>query len=334
ANFRSLRRVHNHFHCHLCHTDYEATLDDYIAVTFTVQPSVRRIRFHDPESLPLAEYVFTYRGTLDGVTDDGTPFMEMIRSGVRGLARVPPGRSERLAFDAAPGMLLGTVIDSDASFAVTVVGEQSAEAQAMRFAIRANALEPNGGSMTPGPVVIEALNETDDTAIFGVLQVPAGAKPHGAPAFRPFLSGKRLLMTVLPRQFPLRGHPRRRRHRGSRRDAFVHRPQRLDGALRPHRRPQRLYAGAAPFRAAPGCDDQTQRRGQQDDRRRRDGGLSDPGRRGGCGARHAGGGGGAQPRPPAPRLHPQDRHSSRCGDRGYAKRPPRLLWSDRKHRLA
>ncbi|HXE23340.1 MAG TPA: DUF5939 domain-containing protein [Roseiarcus sp.] len=195
ANFRSLRRVHNHFHCHLCHTDYEATLDDYIAVTFTVQPSVRRIRFHDPESLPLDEYVFTYRGTLDGVTEDGTPFMEMIRSGVRGLARVPPGRSERLAFDAAPGMLLGTVIDSDASFAVTVVGEQSAEAQAMRFAIRANALEPNGGSMTPGPVVIEALNETDDTAIFGVLQVPAGAKPHGAPAFRPFLSGKRLLMT-------------------------------------------------------------------------------------------------------------------------------------------
>ena len=36
ANFRSLRAVHNHFHCHLCHADYEATLDDYIAVTFTV----------------------------------------------------------------------------------------------------------------------------------------------------------------------------------------------------------------------------------------------------------------------------------------------------------
>jgi hypothetical protein len=43
-SFRSLTHLHSHFHCPLCQTDYEAVLDDYIAVTFTVSPAVRRIR--------------------------------------------------------------------------------------------------------------------------------------------------------------------------------------------------------------------------------------------------------------------------------------------------
>src|SRR6185437_12165174 len=31
-SFRSLRHLHSHYHCHLCQTDYEAALDDYITV--------------------------------------------------------------------------------------------------------------------------------------------------------------------------------------------------------------------------------------------------------------------------------------------------------------
>ena len=37
-SFRSLTDLHSHYHCHLCQSDYEAALDDYIAVTFTVSP--------------------------------------------------------------------------------------------------------------------------------------------------------------------------------------------------------------------------------------------------------------------------------------------------------
>src|SRR6516164_6101449 len=29
-SFRSLRKLHTHFHCHLCRSDYDAALDDYI----------------------------------------------------------------------------------------------------------------------------------------------------------------------------------------------------------------------------------------------------------------------------------------------------------------
>jgi hypothetical protein len=43
-SFRSLRKLHTHFHCNLCQSDYDAALDDYITVTFTVSPAVRGIR--------------------------------------------------------------------------------------------------------------------------------------------------------------------------------------------------------------------------------------------------------------------------------------------------
>jgi hypothetical protein len=57
-SFRSLRKLHTHFHCNLCRSDYEAALDDYIAVTFTVSPAVRGIRFHDPDALSAWDYAF------------------------------------------------------------------------------------------------------------------------------------------------------------------------------------------------------------------------------------------------------------------------------------
>src|SRR6201984_1144384 len=49
-SFRSLRKLHTHFHCPLFQSDYDAALDDYITVTFTRLPcaasaSINRMRF-------------------------------------------------------------------------------------------------------------------------------------------------------------------------------------------------------------------------------------------------------------------------------------------------
>ena len=61
---------------------------------------MRRIRYHDPESLPLEDYFFTYRATLDGLTEGGAPLMELMKSGVRGLARLAPNEASRFQFEA------------------------------------------------------------------------------------------------------------------------------------------------------------------------------------------------------------------------------------------
>src|SRR5208282_1300769 len=113
----------------ICHGDYETTLDDYIAVTFTVLPAVRRIRYHDPEALSLEDYFFTYRWALEGVTEEGAPMMELMKSDMRGLARLAPNETSRLELQLEPGMLFGTVLDSDAFFDIMVDGERHAEAQ-------------------------------------------------------------------------------------------------------------------------------------------------------------------------------------------------------------
>ena len=49
--------IDTHYYCSLCAADYEPTLDQLVEVTFTVNPAVRRIAAHDPDSLPFAEYM-------------------------------------------------------------------------------------------------------------------------------------------------------------------------------------------------------------------------------------------------------------------------------------
>ncbi len=83
-SFRALKNLQSHCRCTNCHVDLVAALDDMIAVTFTVNPAIRRIAYHDPETLPVEDYVFRYRSAEEGLVPDGTPFVrikEMINQG-------------------------------------------------------------------------------------------------------------------------------------------------------------------------------------------------------------------------------------------------------------
>lgn len=54
AALKTLNR--SQYLCSLCVENYEPTLNELVEVTFTVNPRIRRIAAHDPDSLPLAEY--------------------------------------------------------------------------------------------------------------------------------------------------------------------------------------------------------------------------------------------------------------------------------------
>src|SRR6516164_6348303 len=122
-SFRSLRKLHTHFHCHLCQSDYDAALDDYIAVTFTVSPAVRSIRFHQPDALSAWDFVFHYKLTPGGILPDGVPWSEAAKALVRVLTRIEPGAAASLEVDAAEGALFGQDFQSDAHFFFPVAGE-------------------------------------------------------------------------------------------------------------------------------------------------------------------------------------------------------------------
>jgi class 3 adenylate cyclase len=201
-SFRSLNTLHNHFHCTMCHADYEAALDDCIMVTFSVSPAVRRIRFHDPDSLSAWDYAVIYRGTPVGVTPEGLPWFEVIKASLRGVARLKPGETVELVVNARPGALIGFDMMSDASFGFVVSGETAAAPQRVPIVIDGGAWNPIEGTLATGSAVFALANQSNRPSVFGILEAPPELAQRGVSLkFAPHLSGSRLLATQTFRDF-------------------------------------------------------------------------------------------------------------------------------------
>ncbi|WP_407176623.1 DUF5939 domain-containing protein [Bradyrhizobium sp. STM 3562] len=199
-SFRSLRKLHTHFHCHLCQSDYDAALDDYITVTFTVSPAVRSIRFHKPEALSAWDYVFNYKMTPGGVMPDGVPWSEAAKGLVKALTRIEPGSAANLEVDAAEGALLGQDFDSDAQF-LFPVARGAAVPPHEPVILDCGKCVAATADIAPGKVVFEVRNAGELPAVFGILQLPTATFQRPKLHFAPSLSGKRLLMTQTFRDF-------------------------------------------------------------------------------------------------------------------------------------
>jgi class 3 adenylate cyclase len=192
--FRSLRSVCNRYHCAMCHGDYEAVLDEYVAVTFTVSPAVRGIIFHKPDELSVADYCFGYKLTTVGLLPDGSPMSTLQRSATRLLSFLPPGRTTRLEVELDEGLMIGFNVDTDAGIVFKVTGPRATSTQIVDIAYLDNACEPRAGILAPGPVAFEVSNRTERRGFLGLACVPGDFKLTTL-SFAPFLSGKRLLTT-------------------------------------------------------------------------------------------------------------------------------------------
>jgi class 3 adenylate cyclase len=178
-----------------------AALDEYITVTFTVSPGVRRIRYHQPDALPVEDYAFNYKATSEGMTPDGVPWIDVIKSVMRALEWLEPHGSIELTVDATEGLLLGFDMTSDANFGFAVSGDTAAAGQRVPISFGINVCAPAAGQVAAGKVTFEMRNTTDRRAVFGILQFGPNVPPRGMLNFAPFLSGKRLLMTQTFRDF-------------------------------------------------------------------------------------------------------------------------------------
>src|SRR5213593_3904436 len=89
----------------VCSADRDADLSDFIEVTFSLAPEVRRSRYHDPWSLPPEEHFFDYRFTQSGVAEDGSPLRDYLRRRAVVCAYVEPGATETFSVTAEPDFL-------------------------------------------------------------------------------------------------------------------------------------------------------------------------------------------------------------------------------------
>jgi class 3 adenylate cyclase len=102
----TLTEIKDHGFCRLCETETHVALDDWIHVSFTVRPEVRRLRFHDPAALTAIErnvHCETGRGVVlaDGTrlyrhTEQNCALYEEVPAGEARTVRVPAGEAAAL----------------------------------------------------------------------------------------------------------------------------------------------------------------------------------------------------------------------------------------------
>jgi class 3 adenylate cyclase len=191
-SFAQLRAVTRRFRCPLCHNAYEAAMDDYIAIYFTLSPAVGTIRYHRPETLDVFEHVFVYKTVREGRAADGRPFVEATQPAMRGLTYLEPGSTVTFAFDAGPGAISGLSTETDAGFLLRVEGETVREPQRLRLAWHGTGYQPDQAVLVPGPVVLEVENLTPERGVLAIVQAPPDHEDSFL-RFDPYLTGKHLL---------------------------------------------------------------------------------------------------------------------------------------------
>jgi class 3 adenylate cyclase len=190
----SLKGVGSHYQCPVCRGEYEAKLDEYIAVTFTVSPAVRGIAFHRPAELPAADYCFSCRMTAEGALPDGPPFVQFLQSATQGVSYLPAGAVTRFACEAEKGRYFGWDMDHKGRFLFPIAGASSASPQVVRVRYGEDGCTPCDQTVAPGKVVFEIENTTARRGILGISAIPEGFDRTPL-RYAPFLGGGRLLAT-------------------------------------------------------------------------------------------------------------------------------------------
>jgi class 3 adenylate cyclase len=191
-SFARLRAVLRRFRCPECHNEYEAAMDDFIAIYFSVSPQICAIRYHRPETLDPFEYMFAFKGVREGRRPNGQPYVDSVRSALRGVAFLEPGTTTRFAFEAALGALSGISSDMEAGFVLRIGTEPTAGPQRLRLTYTGTGYQPEQAGLAPGPVALEVENPTSTRGVLAILQGPPDEEDELL-NFDPYLTGKRLL---------------------------------------------------------------------------------------------------------------------------------------------
>jgi class 3 adenylate cyclase len=195
-SFRSLKSVHNHYHCPFCQVGYDAALDEYIAVTFTVSQNIRKIQFHDPDQLSAWDKFFKTQNTAEGLLPDGQPLVSAKAALARAVNYLPPGETTSIEIEVNEGTILGSCPHGKAAIMVPIVGAPASAPQIVSVAYGDQVHVHDVREMAPGKLVFTLENKTSERGMFVIAVLPPGFDIGTIPVrFVPFLNGKRLLTT-------------------------------------------------------------------------------------------------------------------------------------------
>ncbi|MGH7091927.1 MAG: DUF5939 domain-containing protein, partial [Stellaceae bacterium] len=187
----SLKTIrHDQYLCALCADGYECSLDDMVEVTFTVSRRVRRVAGHNPDELPLAEYLrqVFWASALD-LPDDLAREIDAITLDTLEL----PAREKAQVSLQMPAefLIVFDPVTHTAQF-IDVKGEPTRERQMLSVTFTQLHSPTTTLEMRPGPLRLLLENRTDTRVLPGIWV--AGHHLHELLGRRrAYLSAKRLL---------------------------------------------------------------------------------------------------------------------------------------------
>uniref|UniRef100_Q07VL7 Adenylate/guanylate cyclase n=1 Tax=Rhodopseudomonas palustris (strain BisA53) TaxID=316055 RepID=Q07VL7_RHOP5 len=189
GTLKSLRA--DDYHCGLCASNYEASVDQQVEVAFTVAPRIRRIAAHDPDTLPLWEY-FRQVFWSSGVDFNEDGFATLSDEITLDAVELPAGEiaTRRLGLP-AQFLILFDPVTHKAQF-IDVQGEPTDELQHLSLVFH-RAPEPHPTvTLRPGPLQL-TLDNRADSRVLPSLFVAAEAMHHLLGRRKPFLTAKSML---------------------------------------------------------------------------------------------------------------------------------------------
>jgi class 3 adenylate cyclase len=180
----------SHYYCSLCASNYEPTLDQLVEVTFTVNPRIRRIAAHDPDSLPYAEYMRQiFWSSSNDTPDDVESAIERV---TLDLMELGPGEKAAMSLSLPAGFAIVFDPVTHSSLFLDVSGEATKERRSLSM-VFADAHAHSGTlKVQPGPARISFENKTARRTMPGVWLHSEEMGKLTSPR-RPFLTATRLL---------------------------------------------------------------------------------------------------------------------------------------------
>ena len=180
----SLTSATAHYFCQVCSANRDTDLSNFVEVTFSISPDVRRSPYHDPWSLTPEEHFFSYRFTQSGILADGSSLRDRIREQAQVCAYVEPGATETFRVTAEPRYLWFT------NGPALIVGDtRTSKPRSFAFEYRGVRTERFAAEIDAGPVEVEFTNATAERYALMIISLPGEYEV----TMLPFLSGAELL---------------------------------------------------------------------------------------------------------------------------------------------
>src|ERR1700721_969356 len=116
------------YHCGLCASNYEASVDEQIEVAFPGSPLVRRIAAHDPNTLPIADY-FKQIFWSSGVDFDHESFASLSNEVMLKALELPAGDKTTLSLQLPAQFIIIFEPVTHAAHFIDVQGEPTTDPQ-------------------------------------------------------------------------------------------------------------------------------------------------------------------------------------------------------------